>query len=180
MVPSDFGNFFFAMAGVSGALIGLLFVAISVSPEAKGPAEQLDFDIRAGVAFSALTSALVVSLFALIPGLDLGVTAIVVAAAGFASCAAFAIVLFHAESATHRRSKLRRLIFQGIAFLFQVYVGIQLIRKDHARTDITNLAVLTVIFSLIGIARAWQLIGAHETGFSRLVREVAAHRRSAE
>jgi len=60
--------FFASSAGVAGALIGLLFVAISVAPAEPTAAQQVEFDIRAGVAFSALTDALTVSLFALIPG----------------------------------------------------------------------------------------------------------------
>ena len=33
MVPAIFTNFFIASAGAGGALIGLLFVAVSIAPE---------------------------------------------------------------------------------------------------------------------------------------------------
>jgi hypothetical protein len=40
MVPSSFGNYFVAMASAGGALIGLLFVAVSIRPERVQCARQ--------------------------------------------------------------------------------------------------------------------------------------------
>jgi hypothetical protein len=37
MVPTDFANFFLSTAGAGAALIGLLFVAISINPERTTP-----------------------------------------------------------------------------------------------------------------------------------------------
>jgi len=113
LVPSDFSVFFASSAGVAGALIGLLFVAISVAPAEPTAAQQVEFDIRAGVAFSALTDALTVSLFALIPGIDLGLAALVVAIGGIASCIAFIIVSVRAGELRQRWHKVRLLVLQG-------------------------------------------------------------------
>jgi hypothetical protein len=178
LVPSDFSVFFASSAGVAGALIGLLFVAISVAPAEPTAAQQVEFDIRAGVAFSALTDALTVSLFALIPGIDLGLAALVVAIGGIASCIAFIIVSVRAGELRQRWHKVRLLVLQGLVFAYQLVVAVALIGDDHDGTAIKTLAVLTVVFFLVGIARAWQLIGARDTGLIRLVREVITQRSS--
>jgi hypothetical protein len=179
VVPPSFSNFFVASAGVAGALIGLLFVAISVAPAVTEPSQRLDLDIRAGVAFSALTDALVVSLLALIPGIDLAVPAIVVAAAGFTSCVALGIVLIRAESLDHH-GQLRLLTIQAAAFVYQLVVAIQLLNDSGDQSLVRTLAVLTAVFFLVGIARAWQLIGARDTGLLRAVAEVLHERNSSK
>ena len=41
MVPDDFTTFFATTAAVAGALIGLLFVAISVAPDLEDPVHRV-------------------------------------------------------------------------------------------------------------------------------------------
>jgi hypothetical protein len=142
VVPSTYSAFFAASAGVAGALIGLLFVAISIAPAAGAGQQRLELDVRAGVAFSALTDTLVVALFALIPGVSLDRPAMAVAAAGFASC-----------------------------------VALELAGQPNQQSAVRSLAILSVIFFVIGIARAWELIGARDTGLVHAVRE-AIHDRT--
>jgi hypothetical protein len=178
LVPSSFSAFFAASAGVAGALIGLLFVAISVAPGVSGRQQRVELDIRAGVAFSALTDALVVALFALIPGLSLATPTMSVAATGFASCVALGIVLMRAEGITRRRPQVRLLAIQSLAFIYQFAVGLQLSGQPGQQSNIRTLAILTVVFFLVGIARAWELIGARDTGLFHAVRD-AIHERSA-
>jgi len=75
-------DLFTTSADVAGALIALLFVAISVSPERiLGPDASEVHSMRAAAALTAF-NALAVGLFGLVPGFTVGVTAIVVAILG--------------------------------------------------------------------------------------------------
>ena len=95
MVPVSFHDFFSGCATVAGALIGLLFVALSVSQEKlTGDDARAEHQVRAGAAFSALVNTLVMALVALLPGASLGQAGIIVAAAGLATTSGLVIVLY--------------------------------------------------------------------------------------
>ena len=176
MVPTDFGPFFAATAAVGGALVGLLFVALSVAPARDDPAARLEMDVRAGVAFSALVNTLAVSLFALIPGIGLGTTAAVVGVISISTCVALVIVLVReADPGADRRRQLRYLAIQGLVFAYEVVVGVQLARAPHDVGLVRSVCVLMIALFLVGIARAWQLIGARDAGlFAEVGRSIRA------
>jgi hypothetical protein len=63
-------DFFLAAAGASAALLGLLFVGVSINLAAIAGEERVDVRARAGQAFVNLVFALVIALLMLIPDPD--------------------------------------------------------------------------------------------------------------
>jgi hypothetical protein len=169
MVPEEFTNFFLGTVGVSGALIGLLFVAISVAPERTTQLAKVQFDLRAAKAFSLFTNTLVISLIALIPTTDIGTTAIIVGSVSVASCLAMALVALREGPAGSRTTEIARIVVQGAVFAYEIVVGIQITGTKGDQNDVESLAILVVVMFLIGIARSWQLLGARDMSLVNMV-----------
>src|SRR6201999_1891787 len=83
MVPDDYHEFFLGSVTVAGALVGLLFVAISVRPGGISDGDEaVASRIRATSALVALLDALFLSLCALLPTKAIGGTAVGLGATG--------------------------------------------------------------------------------------------------
>jgi hypothetical protein len=172
VVPGNVHDFFVACASVAGALIGLLFVAISVASErlAREEARAQIYRIRAAAALGAFTNALAVSLFSLIPGHKIGPTAVAAASSGIVFVAAALLSLI-------RRHQLRRGVLLDLVFLFGLLVtlavqlinGADVLARPGDSGAVYTIASLVIICFLIGIARAWELIGGPSIGFTREV-----------
>jgi hypothetical protein len=179
MTPENLHDFFVASAGVAGALIGLLFVAISVAGDRLAATAETQVNrIRAQAALTTFLNSLVVSLFALVSANWLGGAAVVTAIIGLAFVAGSLLSLLR----LHRRwSNLRDAAF--LLALLGVLVreligGRSLQAHPDDASAVQTIAVLVVLCFVIGIARAWELIGAppkigvgHETAL--LIRRVA-------
>jgi hypothetical protein len=175
VVPAEIHDFFLASGGVAGALIGLLFVAISVSAERlarQGHEAQLH-RVRASAALTAFINALVVSLFALIPGQKIGLTSTIVSILGLGFVTAALLSLRQVEHV--QWSTTRDLLFLlGLVavFVVQFITGVQIIAQPAGSGNVNTIAVLVIICFLIGIARAWELIGGPSIGLTREVAEL--------
>jgi len=184
MVPESVHDFFVACASVAGALIGLLFVAISVAAErlAREEAQAQIHRIRAAAALAAFIDALAVSLFSLIPGHKIGPAAVAAASSGIVFIAAALLSLI-------RRHQLRRGTLLDIVFLFGLLVtfvvqlinGADVLAQPGNAGAVDTIASMVVICFLIGIARAWELIGGPSIGITREVRAlIRDHNRGAD
>jgi len=183
MVPENVHDFFVACASVAGALIGLLFVAISVASDrlAREEAQAQVHRIRAAAALSAFTDALAVSLFSLIPGQKIGPTAVAAASAGIVFVAA-ALLSLISRHQLRRRVLLDVLFLAGllITFVVQLINGADVLARPGNSGAVYTIASMVVICFLIGIARAWELIGGPSIGITREVTAlVRSHHRGA-
>jgi hypothetical protein len=181
VVPETLHDFFVASASVAGALIGLLFVAISVAADRLSRAEaggQLH-RIRALAALTAFTNSLAVSLFALVPGHKIGLAALAVAVAGLVFVVSALLSLIRRRQLRSTARDAAFLVGLVILFVVQLVQGVVLSgRPDHATdlSDVNTLAILVIACFLIGIARAWELAGGPSIGLGQEVRELVRSR----
>lgn len=161
MTPADLNEFFAAAAGVSGALIGLLFVAVSVAGNRLDPSELNR--VRASAALTAFTNTLAVSLFALIPDQKLAYAAVSVAGAGIAFEVAVLLSLVRVRAVRELRDA-GFLVALAVVFGIQLWQGIDLLHHPGHAGAARTIAVLVVVSFLIGIARSWELVGGPSVG----------------
>jgi len=174
VVPESIHEFFVASGGAAGALIGLLFVALSVASEriARAPAgEQQVHRIRAAAALTAFINALTVSLFSLIPGHKIGPAAMAVGASGLVFVLASLLSLIRLRQ-MHWRTVRDSVFLAGLAvvFVFQLIEGWDVSAQPGNFGAVQTIAVLVVLCFLIGISRSWELIGGPSIGFTREIR----------
>jgi hypothetical protein len=166
VVPQDFHDFFVVSATVSGALIGLLFVAVSVAPvrlvSQDAPAQA---QTTATTAFTALISAMFISLYALIPESNLGDVTAITGGAGLLTTLTLAALLW-------RRRKDERLSLRtpyllaaiAIVYVLALIFAFKLLRTPADRGTVRTMTYVILGLFGIGIARSWELLGARSMG----------------
>ncbi|HEY2173217.1 MAG TPA: hypothetical protein VGH85_05325 [Mycobacteriales bacterium] len=157
MVPPEFTAYFTAAAAAAGVLIGLLFVAVSLRPEAVfGEGAPADGRAQAGSAFTALVNSFFVSLVALIPQSTLGKIAIIMALVSL-----LGTVQLHHRLAREELHMVLLFLSMG-TYLFQLVVGILLTISPGDRNYVYDLTYVGIAAFAVALSRAWALVqGKH-------------------
>lgn len=162
----DFTSFFVASAGAGAALVGLLFVAVSVNPGRNaGPAAPPERQAVAASAYTALINAFFLSMAALIAGDSLSGAAILLGALSIIGSLRLIGDLF--EARLSRESYARRVGFIALCLLvygLQVFYGLQHLRYPRDVGWAYSIVYLLLAIYAMGLTRAWQLLGARRRG----------------
>jgi hypothetical protein len=165
VVPESIREFFTASASVAGALIGLLFVAISVASGRLDEANGQLHRIRAAAALTAFTNTLTVSLFALVPGEKIGGAAAAVAVVGLTFVVASILSLIRLRQVRWRTAHdALFLVGLVVVFVYQLIEGLEVLAHPGDSGDVNTIAILVVVCFLLGISRAWELINGPSIG----------------
>jgi hypothetical protein len=166
VIPPAFANFFIASTSAGAALVGLLFVAVSLAPEQivtrRAPQER---QAVAGSAFTALINAFFISLAALIPNVNFGL--VVVPISGFC------LVIRLIQAWPLLRQRKGWLSFLRRAFLVVLSIGLyglellngyQLLMAPSQVGIVYGLVSCLIGAFAVGLVRAWELLGAQRYG----------------
>jgi hypothetical protein len=164
-MTAGFRDLLVAISSSAGALTGLLFVAMSVTPhrdKLQGP--RIIHQVRAAAAILAFTNALAVSLFSLVPGTRIGVPALILGVIGIFFTAASARSI-RTSDATPRQQRQQL----GLMFILLAIFGTELIagvvaeaNQGTGSADAIGYALVSSV--IFGISRAWEFVGDIDTG----------------
>lgn len=157
MVPDSFQAFFVASAGAGAALVGLLFVAISLQPERVfGASANLTHQLRATGAYLALVNAFLLSIIALIPGADLTFPAAALALVALLNTGRQSLQFIR----RHEQAGLSAgvVTFGGLViYLAELWIAYELMQGVPGA--IIGLCNVVVGIYTIGLLRSWELMG---------------------
>jgi hypothetical protein len=177
VVPGIYRELFAAIAATAGSLTGLLFVALSVGPGrgpvAGPPAIQ---QVRAAAALLAFSNAMVVSLFSIVPGTNPGYPAAALGVIGILFTAA-AIRSIRSSQATQRQQlrQLELITLLLVIFGTELVSGIIILADPRLTVPLQVICYALVTSIIVGIARAWELVGERNTGLLTSIAVLSGH-----
>jgi hypothetical protein len=154
-------DFFLAAAGASAALLGLLFVGVSINLTAIAGEERVDLRARAGQAFANLLFVLVIALLMLIPDPDPGSIAL-----GLAVIAALGLLRVAQNMYTIARGRMpfggrlqtaRRIGWTVVADVVLIFTASRIWASAEAAV-IQNLVTVVLVLMVGAADVAWEML----------------------
>jgi len=157
VVPGSYTAYFAAVTGAGAALIGLLFVSVTLRPESVfGESAAERGKTLAAAAFTGLVNTFFLAMSALIPNSNIGYPAVFLALASLGGTARLHTNL------SRSRSQLTYLFLSLSAFTFQIVEGIYLVVQPTGNSGVQNLSFAMLASMAIALGRAWALLqGKH-------------------
>jgi hypothetical protein len=186
MIPDSYETFFLASAGIGGALIGLLFVAISIQPQRTFDPMGDTGELRQRLAEATLLTlmaAFVVSTVALIPDISVDWINLILGVIGMLTAALLGrrFVQLHQHESSRlapSRDRFRVISLSIVAvalFALQAMVGLRLLIEPEDVGAVRTLALVILGLYVLGIIRAWILLGDPRHGWSGWVNPLQDH-----
>ncbi len=168
-MPAAYTSFFTTSTQASAALIGLLFVSVSIAPDrifgSEGSAEH---QLLAVSAFTALVNVFFVSFISLLPSpmlaagepIHAGIAGVVFAALALSQTLALLLLLPRWRTEQRLLRGLTAFGVSGGLYVYELITAIAVVRDPSDLGSLTQLLALLLGAYAIGLARAWQLLGA--------------------
>ena len=153
MVPASYMEFMITAAGAAGAMIGLLFVAVSLRTEAVfGPSAPPKARTLAGSSFTGLVNAFSISLLAIVPKTNIGVAMILLS-----------LVCLYSTWTLQARTlqqnpQYELLVLSCLTYVAQFSGGVALLARPHLTWIVNGLCYVIFASFVIALTRAWSLI----------------------
>lgn len=159
-------DFFLASAGATAALLGLLFVGVSINLTTITADERADLRTRAGQAFANLVFVLVISLLMLVPDRapsDVALGLAAVAAIGLFRVIRNAATLRRATAARQQRgptwrATLRRIGWTAVADALLLFTAWRIWDSAGEAAVVSNLVVVVLVLLLGAADISWEML----------------------
>jgi hypothetical protein len=179
VITGSFSELFVVIAESAATLIGLLFVAVTVAKRRIEAGSEEIGDFRAAASLFAFTNALVVSLYGLVPGNNAGYPSLVMGVLGILFVGAgVRTTLAQPVRQQRRRHQLPLILGLAAVFFFELIYGVGLLNNPKATGDLSIIGDVLIASLLIGIGRAWELVGSWNTGIVSSIRYMFGHQPS--
>jgi hypothetical protein len=159
MVPGVYDAYFATLATAAAALIGLLFVAVSVRDDTIfGPNAMPGGEALAITAFTGLVNSFVVSLLGLIPKVNIGEAAVIMAVISI-------VAIVRLQRRLHTGRSPIVLAITLLVYAAQFGFGVLLLVDSHDSDQVINLSIIVSVTLIVSLQRAWSLLrGRHLAG----------------
>jgi hypothetical protein len=170
VVPDSFITYFVVNVGASAALIGLLFVAVTVAPERIfGRDRTVKGLVLASSAFIALLDAFFVSMVAVIPKANIGSAVLVMGVLALLNTLSMARHLWVDRHHTPLTQGLLLLLGSLVIYSYEINFGVALLQNARDVQAVQGLAYLLLGVYAVGVARTWMLLGGQHEGLLSLL-----------